>query len=158
MTAIHRLESLLANRYLLLAIEHARKGRWEQAETELDRVGALLPEDSVVPMTRARIRYHQGRRQDALAEIAEAEKLGGERREIEAMREDILANDRKLQARVEARTANRKMHREQFFVTIDRLNDAVSSLSSRELVYLLLGVAFVLAVVWADISTLRGVG
>lgn len=158
MTAIQKLESLLADRYLALAIKHARKGRWDQAEAELDRVRSLVPADPVVPMTRARIRYHQGRRQDALVEIAAAEKLGGAMREIGIMRSEILEHDRRAHERTEVRASNRRIHREQFFITIDRLNDAVSSLSSRELVYLLLGVAFVLAVVWADISTLRGVG
>jgi tetratricopeptide (TPR) repeat protein len=158
MTAIHQLESLLANRYLLLAIEHARKGRWEQAELELDRVGSLLPADPVVPMTRARIRYHQGRRQDALNEIAEAERLGGPMSEIGIMRDEILESDRRKLRRMEERVSNRQMRREHYSSLVDRLEEAVFSLSSRELVYLMLGTTFLLAVLWWDLSAAGGVG
>ena len=157
MTAIQKLESLLADRYLALAIKHARKGRWDQAEAELDRVRSLVPADPVVPMTRARIRYHQGRRQDALVEIAAAEKLGGAMREIGIMRSEILEHDRRAHERTEVRASNRRMRREHFLSTIDRLREVLFSLSSRELVYLLLGVAFFLAVLWADFNTAGGV-
>lgn len=158
MTAIHQLESTLAERYLALAIEHSRKGRWEQAEVELARVRSLLPEDPVVPMTLARIRYHQGRRQEALHEIVGAERLGGPMSEIEVMRSEILESDQRKFQRVEEQVANRRMRREHYSSLVDRLEEAIFSLSSRELVYLMLGTAFLLTVIWWDLRGIGGVG
>ena len=158
MKALGELHSLLASQYHDRAITHARRGAWEHAEADLDRVISIIPEDASAVLTRARIRYHQGRRGDAMAELDVAERLGAAADVVNALRESIIADDARRRERSERRERDRQARGAFVSATFDRIHESVSSMTGRECAYLAMGVAFVAAVLIWELGMSGGVG
>jgi len=105
MTTIDSLNALLAPSYLNRAINATQARRWVEAEADLVRYSALMPQDYRAPLLRAKIRLHEGRIADCLIALEDARRLGHERTENDRMIGWLYDQDR--------RRLDRQVYREQ---------------------------------------------
>ena len=125
------------------AVTLARRGRWLEAEEELDAWSMLEPQSPEIPLMRARIRYHQGRRHDAMVELDRAAAASGDPATIQRMRAGLLADDERRARRVAQKKADREARRAFVGDAISRIGEFAADLSPREVVYFAACVVFV---------------
>jgi len=67
-----------ARQWMLQGLEASQRGDWLSAEERLDRALQLAPDDERIHYHLSRVHWQQGRRQEALQEMAEAVRLSGD--------------------------------------------------------------------------------
>jgi Flp pilus assembly protein TadD len=125
------------------AVSHARWGRWDAAEDELDAWEALTPASPEIPLMRARIRFHQGRRQDAMSELERAAQAGADRALVDRMQAFLTNDDARMVRDRAQRIADREARKQFAHDMLAGLGEFLSGLSPREAAYLAAGIAFV---------------
>ena len=133
-------------------IAHARQGRWHDAEEDLGDWEALSPGSPEIPLLRARIRFHQGRRQDAMQELEFAALAGADSALVCRMQAQLVEEDSQRICRFERRDAAREARRQFVGSMISRVSEFFSGISSRETAFLVAGLAFVAFVVFTNRS------
>ena len=148
MNAREELRAHLAHEAHDRVVNLARRGRWEQAEDELETWALLVPAAPEIPLMRARIRYHQGRRQEAMVELGQAAEAGAGPAEVERMRTHLITEDDRLVRRQAEREEGRKARQEFVSDMIRGLAGFFSALSPREVAYLAAVVIFTIYVLF----------
>lgn len=111
MTARDELHRYFAAQIAARCATLAGRGRWDEAEADLERWGRLAPHDPEVVAMHARILYHQGRRQEALDAIEASKSRHLWSDELAMLRSSLLEDDwirRDHDARRESNQARRR--------------------------------------------------
>lgn len=136
MNAREELKARLVHEAHDRAVTLARRGRWREAEDELDAWSMLEPASPEVSLTRARIRYHQGRRQQSLYHLGQAAAAGADPATVERMRTDLVADDDRRTRRLIQKEEDRKARKAFLSDIATGVGEFFAGLSPREVVYL----------------------
>jgi hypothetical protein len=93
-----------------------------------------------------------------MAELDVAASLGAASDLVDSLRDSIIVDDDRRRERSERRERDRQARGAFFSATFDRIHESVSSMTGRECAYLVMGVAFVTAVLIWELGSSGGRG
>jgi hypothetical protein len=152
MSARTQLNRYFADRLAARATTHARRGRWVEADADLRRWDRLVPGDPDVAAMRARILFHQGRRQEALDAIDGSRLRGVWCDELAMLRSSLLEDDWLRQERDASHRSDVARRREWWAGVVEAIIDGASRSLRTGWSYLALAVLAALCLAIASTS------